>query len=90
MGLNMVVGVLADDFTEEDDAILADLTAIGAALRLAGAASWHEPAGADHEEFEMWGYSGLHAVRRLAVHLAANDRLPEPLAEGERATTTRC
>ncbi|MFR9780719.1 hypothetical protein ACL02O_32325, partial [Micromonospora sp. MS34] len=30
--------------------------------------------------------TGLHTVRRLAVHLAANGRLPEPLAEAHRAS----
>ncbi|SNR83599.1 hypothetical protein SAMN05216252_101339 [Actinacidiphila glaucinigra] len=34
----------------------------------------------------MWGYSGLHTVRRLAVHLATDGRLPEPLDQAQRAT----
>ncbi|CAL9332198.1 hypothetical protein SUDANB105_00097 [Streptomyces sp. enrichment culture] len=97
MGLNMVVGVLADGDGDadtggsEDDCtqrVRADFAAIGDLLERAGARQWTEPAlvQAQDTEFEMWGYSGLHTVRRLAVHLAAHGRLPEPLDEDERAT----
>ncbi|MFH9177222.1 hypothetical protein [Streptomyces albogriseolus] len=88
MGLNMVVGVLSaaeDDYTEM---VRADFVAIGELLEGAGARQWTEPdlVEAEETEFEMWGYSGLHAVRRLAVHLAAGGLLPEPLPEAHRAT----
>lgn len=89
MGLNIVVGALVD--AEDDDyteMVRADFVAIGELLERAGARQWTEPdldeeAGA---EFETWGYSGLHTVRRLAVHLAADGRLPEPLDRTQRAT----
>ncbi|MFJ8113381.1 hypothetical protein [Streptomyces sp. NPDC096132] len=89
MGLNMVVGVLSD--AEDDDyteMLRADFVAIAELLERAGAQQWTEPdlVEAEDTEFEMWGYSGLHAVRRLAVHLVANGRLPEPLHEAQRAT----
>ncbi|MFB7500214.1 alpha/beta fold hydrolase [Streptomyces sp. NPDC056161] len=62
--------------------------AIGELLERTGARQWTEPdlVEAEDAEFEMWGYSGLHAVRRLAVHLAAGGRVPEPLHEAQRAT----
>ncbi|MDX3214331.1 hypothetical protein PV318_02045 [Streptomyces sp. ME02-6991-2B] len=41
---------------------------------------------AEDAEFEMWGYSGLHTVRRLAVHLAAGQGLPKPLDQDQRAS----
>ncbi|MEU9716683.1 hypothetical protein [Streptomyces sp. NPDC047976] len=88
MGLNVVVGVLADAEDEYADMVRADFAAIGGLLQRAGAPPWTEPEGRAGEsaEFESWGYSGLHALRRLAVHLAAHGQLPEPLAEPHRAT----
>ncbi len=89
MGLNIVVGALVnaedDDYTEM---VRADFVAIGELLERAGARQWTEPDLDEEEgaEFEAWGYSGLHTVRRLAVHLAADGRLPEPLDRTQRAT----
>lgn len=85
----MVVGVLID--AEDDDyteMVRADFVAIGELLERAGARPWAEPDLDEEEgaEFEVWGYSGLHTVRRLAVHLAAGGRLPEPLDSSQRAT----
>jgi hypothetical protein len=87
MGLNMVVGVLVDAEDDYAETVRADFAAIGGLLERAGLRRWTEPdpAGAKSAEFEVWGYSGLHTVRRLAVHLAAGGRLPEPLGEGSRA-----
>ena len=91
MGLNMVVGILADpeDLDEDDytDMLRADFMVVREVLDRAGAGPWDEPAlnERDTASFEMWGYSGLHTVRRLAAHLAQNARLPEPL-KGQKAT----
>ncbi|MEU6244565.1 hypothetical protein [Streptomyces sp. NPDC047024] len=87
MGLHMVVGVLDGAEDEYVEMVRADFAAIGELLKRAGAGPWVEPGQVDVEdtEFEMWGYSGLHTVRRLAVHLAAHGRLPEPLpSDGSR------
>ncbi|MFD7703385.1 hypothetical protein [Streptomyces caelestis] len=88
MGLNMAVGVLSNADDDHTEMLRADFVAIGELLERAGARQWTEPSLVEAEaaEFEMWGYSGLHAVRRLAVHLAAGGRLPEPLPEAQRAT----
>jgi hypothetical protein len=88
MGLNMVVGVLVDAEDDYTEMVRADFVAMGELLERAGAQRWTEPdlVEAEDAEFEMWGYSGLHTVRRLAAHLAAGGRLPEPLDEAQRAT----
>jgi hypothetical protein len=80
MGLNMAVGILADDDDEYAEMVRADFTVIRELLDLAGARPWDEPELDERDAawFEMWGYSGLHTVRRLAVHLAENASLPEP------------
>jgi hypothetical protein len=86
MGLNMIVGVNADVDDGDAEMLRNDFTVIGELLLSEGAGRWNEPAATETSEFEMWGYSGLHRVRRLAVHLAVDGRLPAPLAEGQRAT----
>lgn len=88
MGLNIVVGVLVDGEDDYTEMVRADFVAIGDLLERAGARQWTEPDLDEEEvaEFEAWGYSGLHTVRRLAVHLAASGRLPEPLDGSQWAT----
>jgi hypothetical protein len=88
MGLNMVVGILADAEDEYADMVRADFGVIRELLTRAGAGQWTEPElnEPDVLEGEMWGYSGLHTLRRLAVHLAETATLPEPLEESHRAT----
>ncbi|MEV0136628.1 hypothetical protein AB0H83_50420 [Dactylosporangium sp. NPDC050688] len=86
MGLNMIVGVLADDDGNYAEMVRKDFAAIRELLMREGAGTWNEPTAITTSEFEMSGYSGLHMVRRLAVHLAVDGRLPEPLAEGHKAT----
>jgi hypothetical protein len=86
MGLNMVVGVLVDADEEYAEMVRTDFTAIGELLQRAGAGRWAEPDTIQDAEFGMWGYSGLHTVRRLAVHLGASGRLPESLVEARHAT----
>lgn len=93
MGLDMVVGILADGDSDNNsageyaDAIHADFTLIRELLGQAGAGPWDEPELDERDVlwFDMWGYSTLHTLRRLAVHLAENTRLPEPLM-GRKAT----
>jgi hypothetical protein len=88
MGLNMTVGGLSDAGEEYTEMVRADLAAISELLERAGAGKWHEPDLVDAEDtdFEMWGYAGLHTVRRLAVHLVVSGRLPEPLPRSRRAS----
>lgn len=88
MGLNMIVGVLVDAEDDYTEMVRTDFVAIGELLERAGTRQWTEPDLVEGQDphFEMWGYSGLHTVRRLAAHLAADGRLPEPLDEAHRAT----
>jgi hypothetical protein len=85
MGLTIVVGVLAGD--EDEGCVRAHFAVIREVLDRAGAGQWAEPVLNERDvlEADMWGYSGLHTVRRVAVHLAATGTLPDPLEEAHRA-----
>jgi hypothetical protein len=87
MGLTIVVGILTG--TEDEDAghVRAHFAVIRELLDRAGAGQWAEPVLNEWDvlEADMWGYSGLHTVRRVAVHLAATGTLPDPLEEAQRA-----
>lgn len=88
MGLNVVVG-LEDEAEDEDEYehVRADFAVIRELLDRSGAGQWPEPELNERVlEGDMWGYSGLHTVRRVAVHLARNGALPDPLEEAHRAT----
>jgi hypothetical protein len=80
MGLNIVVGITAGD---EHDGVREDFAVIGRLLDRAGAGPWAEPELGEQDvlEGDMWGYSGLHALRRAAVYLAQTGALPDPLPE---------
>jgi len=79
MGLNLAIGMPAD--APYADTTRIDLAVIGELLN----GEWAEPLTAERQYFEVWGYSGLHRLRRIAVHLAAHAALPEPLGADERA-----
>lgn len=83
MGLEIVVGYLADLQDDEVDArrdFLEDVAAVRGTLRDAELGDWNEPIDADGESsaFDMDGYAGLHYLRRIAAHLAAGDAIPAP------------
>lgn len=86
MGLDVMVGALVGAEDDTAEWFRAECAAIGAVLEREGAPGWQEPESGPRLGERIWGYSGLHTLRRLAAHLAANGRLPEPLAEGARAT----
>ncbi|MGH3347145.1 MAG: hypothetical protein ACRDO4_09185 [Nocardioides sp.] len=85
MGLNVVVGFaedLIDD--EEGQAWFAEqVAAANAALARAGLPTWEEPDDVEPRSFEMYGYSGLHTLRRVAAHLREHGRVPPPLGRDE-------
>ena len=87
MGLNMVVGILAEAEDEYADHVRAHFAVIRELLDRAGAGQWAEPELNERDvlEGDMWGYSGLHTVRRVAVHLVETGTLPDPLEEAHRA-----
>lgn len=86
MGLELVVGYLADLADDEDDVrrdFLEDVAAVRGALRDAGLGDWDEPTdpAGDSSGFDMYGYAGLHYLRRIAAHLAAGEPMPAPGGE---------
>ena len=87
MGLTVVVGVLAGAGGEDAGYVRAQLAVAGELLDRAGAGQWAEPELDERDVLagDMWGYSGLHAVRRVAVHLGRTGILPDPLQEAHRA-----
>jgi len=85
MGLNIVVGYLAEQMEYDEEGaswhrqVLDDLNLV---LVEAGEAPHHEPEEIQggSRSWESYGYSGLHHVRRLAAWLAINQCLPAPCA----------
>lgn len=81
MGLSLEVGILADlrendeegyqHFRDQFDALNTHLS--GASLPL-----HDEPVDCDVWSCEMFGYSGLHYLRRIAAHLDSSGQLPDP------------
>ncbi|KDN86498.1 hypothetical protein [Kitasatospora cheerisanensis] len=86
MGLDVVVGALIGAEEDTADWFRGECATIRAVLEREGLPAWQEPLEGQQFGDRVWGYSGLHTLRRLAAHLAADGRLPEPLAEGERAS----
>ncbi|MFC0555573.1 hypothetical protein ACFFHJ_32215 [Planotetraspora thailandica] len=81
MGLSIFVGILTD--LDDDETIAdyrADFAEVTRALEAAGFPQWNEPDVDPAETFDsqMYGYDGLHYLRRLAVHVAASGMLPPP------------
>ena len=87
MGLNVVVG-FAEDLVDDEEgrALFAEqVAAANSALVRAALPTWTEPADAETHSFEMYGYSALHSLRRVAAHLREHGRLPDPLGPDQRA-----
>jgi len=87
MGLYVVVGILAGAEDEYADYVRTQFAVIRELLDRAGAGHWAEPELNERDVLggDMWGYNGLHTVRRVAVHLAESGTLPDPLEEAHRA-----
>lgn len=85
MGLCVGVGVLADLGEHDPEGAewaRADFAKINAALRAAGLPAHHEPdalpAEATRVGGDLFGYSGLHYLRRIAAHLWEGRPVPPP------------
>jgi hypothetical protein len=85
VGLNVVVGILAGAEDDAADHFGCDFAVIRELLDKAGVGQWNEPdlAEGDDLEGDMWGYSGLHALRRVAAHLTETGTPPRPLEAGK-------
>jgi len=83
MGLAVFVGMLVDAAESDPelfDSMREDLANANAVLAEHGLPTYDEPETAAWEplSFDMYGYSGLHYLRRIAAHLAAGRTLPSP------------
>jgi hypothetical protein len=84
MGLSLGVGRPAWTAEEDDDEDTAakDLYAsLNSILVENGLPPHNEPRDIPQDqifEAQMWGYGGLHSVRRMAAHLACQGKLPSP------------
>lgn len=84
MGLCVCVGFAAD--LKENDAegyedFKAEIAKVNQTLRAQGLPEHHEPDevdAADFISFDMFGYSGLHYLRRIAAHIRYKGKLPPP------------
>jgi hypothetical protein len=99
MGLGMSVGVLGGAFGQIDGEtddwaqfFRADIQRINRHLRRAGLPEHQEPQSLPAEALasydDMYGYSGIHILRRFAAHLRAG-RVPAPLRDREEPTRDR-
>ncbi|WP_416464400.1 hypothetical protein [Sphingomonas sp. VDB2] len=86
MGLALNVGWLSQAAREDEEGLASGLDQIAdlnAVLTESGESPHDEPtdiAEQDTYEAQMWGYAGLHAVRRLAAYHALTGQLPPPCA----------
>ena len=83
MGLVVEVGFLIDVLQEDPEAadeFREQLAAVNRVLVANGLPEHHEPEDAEWEvlSYDMFGYSGLHYLRRVAAHLATRGSLPLP------------
>jgi len=83
VGLAVFVGILLDVAESDPEAmeeIRDDLGKTNAVLAAHGLPTYDEPQNGSWEplSFDMYGYSGLHYLRRIAAHLAAGQPLPPP------------
>jgi hypothetical protein len=71
VGLDIAVGIQVND----DESVIAEM------LARAGAGPWTEPRLRKRQllEGDLWTYSTLHTLRRIAAHLAATNTLPNPV-----------
>ena len=90
MGLTLVVGVLAEmKGLGEDEGLRnyqAQFAIVNRALQASGLPEHHEPVDLGDLEpidMDMYGYSGLHYLRRIAAHFWVGNQLPPP---GDRET----
>jgi hypothetical protein len=88
MGLTLVVGALADLLEEDSEAaarLESQFDAVNKALVAAGLSPYTEPRSLAPERRwsgDMYGYSGVHYLRRIAAYVASNRSLPRPGDDG--------
>lgn len=89
MGLTVAVGLYAQNLAEDEEEgefLDEPFEALNAVLAEQGMALHEEPKSIPHDQYfeaQMWGYGGLHALRRLAAFWALKGALPPPGASYE-------
>jgi hypothetical protein len=81
VGLDVSVGVIADLRTNDPEGaehFATYFSAINVALAEAGLPKHVEPTDCECWSAQMFGYSGLHYLRRIAAHMDAGQPLPPP------------
>ena len=81
MGLSIEVGILADlnqNDQEGAQRCREEFATLNRFLASQGLAPHAEPESCEVFSCDMWGYSGLHYLRRIAAHLDLQKRLPPP------------
>lgn len=89
MGLALEVGMLADLLVHDEEGaewFREDLANLNGVLAAAGLAAHAEPTESAVHSTAMYGYSGLHYLRRCAAHLHYRNALPPPLEQGRQPT----
>lgn len=85
MGLNVVVGIrnqisMDDPDDEAMSEFRADVESVNRALVDSALKPWDEPQVNDGDgvDFELFGFTGVHALRRIAAHLELTGAIPQP------------
>ncbi|MBX9952241.1 MAG: hypothetical protein K2Y39_23910 [Candidatus Obscuribacterales bacterium] len=80
MGLSLEVGLIAWQIAngQLDEELKHELERLNEFLTSRGMQKHIEPTNCASLSFGMYGYSGLHYLRRIAAHLALCGKLPEP------------
>jgi hypothetical protein len=87
LGLSLSVGYLADVISSDPGGsaeVSSYFARLNEALVAAGYKPHREPVELDESlrfSCDMWGYSGLHHLRRIAAHAALGLPMPPPIAE---------
>jgi hypothetical protein len=83
MGLTVAVGLYAQNLAEEGEKFLDEpFIHLNEVLVEKGMAPHAEPRTIPNDEYfeaGMWGYGGLHALRRVAAYLTLKGKLPPPV-----------
>jgi hypothetical protein len=81
MGLSLLVGIVGDlkDVDEEGYKWWeSEFSGLNKYLESVGLSPHREPVDCEVWSMDMYGYSGLHYLRRIAAHLDLKGRMPEP------------
>src|SRR5262245_10800290 len=84
MGLAVEVGYLADMLANDEegaDSFREDLTRLNDFLASVNLPQHREPEECEVSSFDMYGYSGIHYLRRVAAYLDLRGNLPPPGGE---------